>query len=170
MTGASSFRTAGIAVRVFSVVLVCAHGVAVAQEQEESGSVVRSTFTSSVEQREPVDSIMSLSCDQGQIFYFTELRNLEGQVVTHRWTYEGDLMADITINVGGPRWRAWSSKRLIPEWLGEWSVQVLDDSGQVLAQDSFVCMPSAEGQLYDADAVEVPAGDEELSPAGQGME
>lgn len=146
------YPVAGTVRRLFFVLLLCGHGASFAEEQQMPGEVVRSTFTSSVEQREPVDTIMSLACDQGQVYYFTELRNLEGHVVTHRWEYDGAVMADIKINVDGPRWRAWSSKRLMPDWLGEWSVQVFDDTGRVLARDSFVCMSPMGDRVDEADA------------------
>jgi hypothetical protein len=107
------------------------------------GHVARATFTSAVQEREPADSIMSLSTDQVQIYYFTELRNLEGQTVVHRWEYDGEVMANIEIAVGGPRWRAWSSKRLMRGWEGEWRVRVLNETDEVLAEDSFIYMAPA---------------------------
>jgi hypothetical protein len=39
--------------------------------------------------------------------------------------------------VKGPRWRVWSSKSLNPDWLGQWRVTVVDDTGAVLVQRDF---------------------------------
>ena len=44
---------------------------------------------------------------------------------------------EVTFDVKGARWRVWSSKTLLPEWLGEWKVSVVDDDGKVLHSDSF---------------------------------
>jgi hypothetical protein len=46
-------------------------------------------------------------------------------------------MAEVKFDVKGPRWRVSSSKNLLPEWLGEWKVSVIDGQGRVLVTDSF---------------------------------
>lgn len=102
-----------------------------------SGRVERATFTRAVEEREPQGSIDALANDTSTVFYFTELRDLDGRTVTHRWLWNGQLMAEVPFEVGGPRWRASSSKNLDPTWLGEWTVEVVDESGEVLSVDSF---------------------------------
>ena len=62
---------------------------------------------------------------------------MAGQRVTHRWEYNGQVMADISFNVGGDRWRTHSSKNLQPIWLGEWTVSVLDTDMNVVSRNSF---------------------------------
>ncbi len=102
--------------------------------QPDAGEVVRAAFTSAVVDREPVDSILSLGNGESHVYCFTELRGLAGQHVTHRWEYEGKVMAEVSFDVGGWRWRVWSRKNLRPEWHGHWRVSVVDESGRVLAQ------------------------------------
>lgn len=106
-----------------------------------TGRVARSAFTIGVENHEPVDNILSLANDRDRVFYFTELRGMNGQVATHRWTYNGEIMAEVQFQVAGPRWRVWSSKNLQPGWTGEWRVEVLNAQGDVLTQDSFQYTP-----------------------------
>lgn len=103
-----------------------------AAEVEDVGEVVRALFTSAVTEREPVDSILTLGNDESHVYCFTELRGFTGRRVTHRWEYEGQLMAEVAFDVGGWRWRVWSRKNLRPEWRGQWRVSVLDDHGRVL--------------------------------------
>jgi len=43
----------------------------------------------------------------------------------------------LCFDVGGPRWRVWSSKNLWPTWIGVWSVEVLSADGEVLYQKEF---------------------------------
>jgi hypothetical protein len=99
--------------------------------------VARAVFTSNVQGREPVDTITSLSNDKNQIYFFSDLRGLGGQTVTHRWEYQGKPMGEVTFNVGGPRWRVWSSKTLIPHWTGEWRVSIIDGAGNTVGEASF---------------------------------
>ena len=106
------------------------------------GTVARSTLTTHVLDHEPQDSITTLTNDNVRVLYFTELRGLEGQTVVHRWTRDGKTMAEVDIDVGGPRWRVYSSKNLEPSWTGEWTVTVVDAAGRTLATDSFTLMPT----------------------------
>ncbi len=101
------------------------------------GSVSRSAFTLAVVNREPRKKITQLSNDQHHIYYFTDLKGLTGQNVTHRWLYNGQTMAELKFNVGAPRWRVWSSKTLLSDWTGEWTVAVIDELGQEVFRESF---------------------------------
>jgi len=130
---------------IFSVVVLFA-GISTAAAQDNSakmtgsnhdGKVSRAQFTSEVVEREPVDSILMLKNDVDKIYYFSELVNLKGQRVVHRWEYAGRVMAEIEFNVTSNRWRAYSSKKFSPQLLGEWSVIVLDDKGWPLKTSLF---------------------------------
>ena len=94
-------------------------------------AVARAQFTSAVVEREPVDALDAVSASNGRVRFFTELRGLAGRDVVHRWEYGGQVMAEVVIPVGADRWRAWSSKRLLPAWSGVWQVSVVVD-GAVL--------------------------------------
>jgi len=120
-----------------------------------SGPVVRKTdrvaraiFTTAIVDREPVDTLETFSTDISRVFFFTDLRGLSGQIVTHRWEYNGRLMAEITFKVGsGVRWRVHSSKNLLPEWTGTWKVIVNNESGEALHTSVFeyvAARPTAE--------------------------
>lgn len=98
--------------------------------------VARPTFTSDVVDREPVDNLEHLPLEADRVFFFTELRNMDGQTAIHRWEYGGDIIADVEFDVGGPRWRVWSSKSLQPQWAGTWTVSVMNTAGDVLGRAS----------------------------------
>ncbi len=126
--------------------------------QAEDG-VARAAFTTAIQDREPVDQVGQLSNENSQVYFFTEIRGMEGHTITHRWTQGGENRAEVSFNVGGNRWRVWSSKNLQPEWIGEWQVSVVDEGGNVLTQESFAYVPAdATGQT------EQPAA-EEAEPA-----
>ena len=101
------------------------------------GIVARANFTSGVADREPVDSLSDVTNEQRTVTFFTELRNMSGESISHRWEYKGQVMADVPFRVGGPRWRVWSTKNLNDFWLGEWTVSVVAADGSVLESKSF---------------------------------
>jgi hypothetical protein len=103
---------------------------------ETMGSVARGMFTTAVVDREPQDELTSLSNDHYSVSFFSELKNMAGQKVTHRWEYNGQVMAEVSFDVGGDRWRIHSSKNLQPIWLGEWTVSVLDSDMNVVSTHS----------------------------------
>jgi len=116
---------------------------AVSQPAAPAGSVPRAQFTSGIQDREPVDDLSNLTNDHTQVFFFTELKNLAGSRVLHRWEYNGQVMAEVPYEVGGDRWRVWSSKTLDPSWTGEWKVSVVDAAGSTLATGTFSYSPPA---------------------------
>ncbi len=105
--------------------------------KRHGGHVERASFTTAVKNREPVDMVRELHNDQVKIYYFTELMNMAGQTVTHRWTFNGKTMAEVDFEVGGPRWRVKSSKWLQPHWLGTWTASVINGSGRTVASSTF---------------------------------
>ncbi len=133
-----------------------------------TGKVTRASFTTGIENREPVDSIDTLTNDQSQVFFFTEVMNLTGQTVTHRWEYKDQVMAEVSFDVGGPRWRVYSSKRLFPGWLGDWTVVVTDASQNELGRHSLAYVPGtppvesgiAAPEAETAPPAPIPAPDE----------
>lgn len=102
-----------------------------------SSEVALARFTTAVENREPIDAIAFLSSEATQIIFFTDLRGLSGETVTHRWEFGGEVMAEVPFDVGSNRFRVWSSKQLKPVWLGEWTVSVVKSDGEILATESF---------------------------------
>lgn len=101
------------------------------------GSVTRAAITSAIQDREPADKVKQISASQERVYYFTELRDMQGQTAIHRWEHKGEVKAEVSFNVGGPRWRVYSSKTLDPSWTGEWKASVIDSSGNTLAVNTF---------------------------------
>ena len=102
-----------------------------------SGHIARAIVTSGVLDREPVDEINSLQNDISIVCFFTELAGMKGQNVTHRWAFNGQVMSEVPFEVGGARWRVWSTKNLEPSWVGTWTVSVVDEGGKVLLTKNF---------------------------------
>lgn len=126
---------------------------AVPEPMPATGEVSRSMFTSGIENREPVDEIVQVDSNVPRVYYFTELQGMEGQQITHRWIYQGQVMGEVSFQVGGPRWRVHSSKNLMPEWTGIWEVEVVDAAGNVLDSRQLEVLQAAP----EVPAVEEPA-------------
>lgn len=116
-----------------------------------NAEVARAVVTTAVVDREPVSDLTSIPATDSSAIFFTELRNMEGATVTHLWKFNGEVMAEVKFNVGGARWRIWSSKNLMPEWYGEWIIDVVDDAGNVLTEKNFIY----EAAMADAPAEEM---------------
>lgn len=102
-----------------------------------AGEVTRSAFTTMIDQREPVDSVEQINTSDNKIMFFTELSGMNGQKAIHRWMHNDEIRAEVAFDIGSDRWRVWSSKSLIPAWQGLWTVEVVDDEGNVVGSQSF---------------------------------
>ena len=92
-------------------------------------SVTRAQFTTGISDREPIDSLVKVKNSITSLYYFTELHNLQGRTVSHRWEHDGRVISEVSFLVEGPRWRVFSKKTLDPDMLGKWTVFVIDESG-----------------------------------------
>lgn len=100
--------------------------------QKQNMHISRAVFTSEVVDHEPVDHLQAVPAGLDRVYYFTEIKDLDGAMITHRWMLDGETVAEVPIKVEGPRWRAFSVKDIQPGETGTWTVQVLDADGNVL--------------------------------------
>ncbi|MDH3355816.1 MAG: DUF2914 domain-containing protein [Chromatiales bacterium] len=140
----------------FFIMLLFAFVAGASVTVHAEGSAARALFAQLIVDREPVDQIVELTNDNSKVYFFTELRGLKGQSVTHRWEYDGKPQAAVTFNVGANRWRVWSSKNLQPGWTGLWTVSVLDEAGNVITEETLNYV-SAEDRVETEMVEEMPA-------------
>lgn len=107
-----------------------------------TAKVTHAQFTTAVNNREPADDITRLDNSHDKVLFFTDLKDAAGQTITHRWQYRGKTMAEVKFEPKANRWRVWSSKTLMPNQTGTWTVEVVDGSGNVLASRSFDYAPA----------------------------
>ena len=115
-----------------------------AQTGFNPGTVVRAVFTTGISEREPVDTLDGIEAQEQTIYYFTELQDMQGQTAIHRWEYKDEVMAEVSFEVKGPRWRVWSSKKLQQAWTGEWRVSVVNSANEVIKESILNVMPATE--------------------------
>lgn len=99
--------------------------------------VTLAQFTTEIEDQEPVDSISFLDTQQSEIIFFTDVQGFAGETLVHRWEYQGQVMSEVPFEVQEDHWRGWSSKQLLPDWVGDWTVSVVKSDGEVIAAESF---------------------------------
>ena len=102
-----------------------------------TGTVKVAAFTLNVENRVPLDDLSTVSNAENKVLFFTDLRGFKDQIIRHVWYYKDKEMANVEYSVRGPRWRVWSSKTLLPQWLGQWQVKVIDPNGFVVHEQGF---------------------------------
>jgi len=105
-----------------------------------NNNIRRAQFTNGIIKREPVDNVDQLSASEKELkklYYFTELRGLKGQTITHQWQHENNVVAEVEFKVRGNRWRVYSSKYLQSHKKGSWQVVVKDAKGNLLETSQF---------------------------------
>ena len=101
-------------------------------------TVVRKAFGTGVTDREPVGVAETFPADVGKVYFFNQLTDIgDPTTVHHVWLFNGQEMANVTLNVKGTSWRTWSSKNVMPYLLGEWKVEIRDAGGKVLDSATF---------------------------------
>lgn len=108
------------------------------QDPDSPVEVTTAVVATSVEDREPVGAAESFPADVGTVFFYTVLEGDFGdREIAHVWLHEGEETSRVTLNARAPRWRTWSSKQIMPDMTGAWSVRVEDTDGTVLRTVEF---------------------------------
>ena len=108
--------------------------------------ISRAVLTTGISEREPVD-VLKDSIEQTEfqekLFFFTEVRKLKGQTISHLWFHQDQLMAEIPLTISADRYRTYSSKNIMPSQTGQWRVEAVTAQGELMAQKTFRIIPSA---------------------------
>jgi len=104
--------------------------------------VEQATISVDIADREPVDPGNSFPASVDRLYCFTKVAGAMSPTdVTHVW-YFGDVeRARISLAVAGSPWRTYSSKRLQPNEVGPWHVDILDGIGNTMETVSFNITP-----------------------------
>ncbi|MGB5465585.1 MAG: DUF2914 domain-containing protein, partial [Sedimenticolaceae bacterium] len=139
-----SFRAGTVAALITSLPLISlaafavdtsptqAEKAMVAAEKTAPGSVTRATFTTAIEDGEPIDFQSEIENSVLEVFFFTEVEGVAGQSITHRWKYGSEVMATAEFDVKDDPEKVWSSQKMRPEWTGAWEVEVVAGSTKSL--------------------------------------
>jgi hypothetical protein len=115
--------------------------VASKPQSQRHSSLLRAVLTTAVVENEPVDDLGDELDTNGEltqrVYFFTELKQLNGQKIYHRWIYNGKQVAELALPVRSDRWRTYSSKAMPKQWVGDWTVEVLDAKRNLLGRYEF---------------------------------
>ena len=104
-------------------------------KREAGGSASRAIFTTRITDREPVDDLNSVAVSSRTVSFFTELVNLNGKTVTHRWSVNGQVVYTKEFKVGANRWRVWTTKTITP-FANDLVVVQIMVNGQAISQQT----------------------------------
>ncbi|MFQ5453559.1 MAG: DUF2914 domain-containing protein [Candidatus Zixiibacteriota bacterium] len=118
-----------------------------AQEEirTESFTDLESSLCTNVEERMPIGIANSFSSDVERVYLWTKVTGaVDSTFIKHVWIFNGVEMAAVELPVRGSSWRTWSYKTILPIWIGDWEVKILDASGNILKSVSFTINKSKE--------------------------
>ncbi len=99
----------------------------------ENMEVSTSAVCENVLNREAVSEASSFSASIGKLYCFSKIENIQSHTeVIHAWYFGDTQRARVTLNVNPPAWRTYSSKIIQPHEIGNWRVEILDPSGNLL--------------------------------------
>ena len=96
-------------------------------------TVPESSIATMVVDRAPSGAGMTFPATVERLYAWTRIQGAEGETTVHHVWIQGDVeRAEDRKSVGGAPWRTWSNKAIMPEWTGDWRVEVRDSRGNVL--------------------------------------
>ncbi|MCG7563931.1 MULTISPECIES: DUF2914 domain-containing protein [Pseudoalteromonas] len=115
--------------------------------QVDTKHISRAVLTTEVMNREPVN-VLKDSVEQSafadKLYFFTEVRGLQGQTIRHLWFHQDQLMAEIDLAISAYRHRTYSSKNIMPSQSGQWRIEVITADDRLLAQKTFRIIATAQ--------------------------
>jgi hypothetical protein len=107
--------------------------------QTQSGVEVDNiAICSSIENKQPVGTDSVFTADVGKLYCFTKLiSQLDTSEVSHVWFFEDKEMTKVALTMKAKSWRTWSAKTILPEWKGNWRVEVRDSADKVITRITF---------------------------------
>ncbi|UCF41274.1 MAG: DUF2914 domain-containing protein [Gemmatimonadota bacterium] len=120
-----------------SLFALAAAGLAAPVAAQEAGVAVEAVIARDVVDREPVDAGTVFPADVGRLFCWMRVQGAEaGTVLEHVWKFAGYEWV-VPLQIGGTHWRTFSNKVIVPEWKGEWTIEIRDATGTVLETLTF---------------------------------
>jgi hypothetical protein len=124
-----------------AVVMVCLPGILCAQEG--SGlKVDEMVFCTAVQDRVPSGADTAFASIVENVYCFVKVNGAaDTTAITQVWYYQDREVARVELAVKSSSWRTWSTKKIPPEWQGNWRVDVLSPTGDVLKSSEFAIKP-----------------------------
>jgi len=113
--------------------------------EEAIGLKVEAILGTGLEEREIIGEAYIFPSSIGRVYCWTlVLGSEEPTEITHVWYYGEEKMAEVKLSIKSQRYRTWSYKTILPEWVGNWRVEVVDAIGDLLKSISFEVVKETE--------------------------
>jgi hypothetical protein len=97
--------------------------------------VVEIAIAKGIENREPVEVGDTFAYTE-RLWCYTKIKGgQEGDSIVHRWKKGDEVIAEVNLSVNSSPWRTYSSKAIMQDWTGNWSVEVLQGDTVLTAKD-----------------------------------
>jgi uncharacterized membrane protein YgaE (UPF0421/DUF939 family) len=108
---------------------------------EINKNIIRALLTFKINNNEPVDEInlpLKLSKNKSTlVYYFVALTAMKGRTVYHEWLLKGKLVTRKKVNISDDTWRTSSRQLFAYSARTNWTVRLVDESGQLLNEIHF---------------------------------
>ena len=107
-------------------------------QQTANLDVIAAAICENVQEREAVNVGTSFINSTPRLYCFTKVVGAESPTeVIHVWSYGDVERARVSLAVNASTWRTYSSKAIQAHEIGQWRVDVLDTSGNLLETINF---------------------------------
>lgn len=123
-------------VRLFIVVLGCMLLSAVAFGGELS--IVEAATAKGVEKGGAIAPGSTFPADVGKVYLLNHIKGAMGEAaVKNIWYYKNTKVAEVSLKLKSDDWTTYSYVQIMPEQKGDWKVEIVDESGNVLKSLGF---------------------------------
>ena len=107
-------------------------------EVEHPLTIKKGLVATAVENRLPQGVGQEFPATVGTHYCFTAVGGAKTETSnSHTWYYQDKRVAAVVLPVRSILWRTWSSKTIIPEWRGDWKIEVTTEDGILLTTIPF---------------------------------
>jgi len=100
-------------------------------------------FTTRISKRYPADEITRLDDSRQAVSFFSEIIGMSGQTITHQWIHDGAVHFEASFKIRADHWRVWSTQTLPADMPGRWTVEIVNEAGEVLESGTLDFAPKA---------------------------
>jgi len=93
------------------------------------GQVNRAFFTTKLKKNEPVNEVLILENTIQDLYFFSDVKNMQGKTLLHVWEYQGKRILSKKFKITKNRQRLISKIKLQSAKTGEWMVIIEDEQG-----------------------------------------
>jgi Protein of unknown function (DUF2914) len=108
---------------------------------ELNNNIIRALLTFKINNNEPVgEIILPLKLGKNKstsVYYFVELTAMKGRTVYHEWLLDGKLITRKKVNISNDNWRTSSRQLFAYTAKANWTVRLVDETGQLLNEIHF---------------------------------